>query len=463
MLCGGASAVTVEQTQVCMPQIDVYMYEDDNDLAGVDKADITATLNGEPLNVRDFGKSEQGIFYVYMLDVSASIPAAHFAAAKQAVLDAWTRLRDQDSLALITFGNDVTLRLEGGESRSKVSETLDSLQNTDKNTKFFNAMDALIELVLKTEDMRRVAVVISDGIDDTDAGMTQEELENKLVRTGVSVSAMCIDTVSQAAMNQFGDFIRLSGGELYAFGPDSADSVLDTMLDRLDGGWHLELDAPTNIASGKEEPLSIDFGGGKTVDIPITPERWTPDDTPPRVDSVRYESDSNSFVVTFSEPVSGGDDAGAYALTDETGASVGIARIVAEDGKTCRLMLSDPLREDATLTLTVSGLRDVSMEQNEMVGYSETVRSGAAAPEQTGEAAGEMPVGPLVETSTLIIIGAAALLVVAAIVTIIVLSSKKAGGKKDKERKNQKDKPDSVKSTATFMFLNKDEKKDGKK
>jgi hypothetical protein len=79
-------------------------------------------------------------------------------------------------------------------------------------------MDALIELVLQTEDMRRVAVVISDGIDDTDAGMTQEELEDKLVRTGVSVSAMCIDTASEANTESFGDFIRLSGGELYVFG-----------------------------------------------------------------------------------------------------------------------------------------------------------------------------------------------------------------------------------------------------
>jgi hypothetical protein len=59
-----------------------------------------------------------------MLDVSASIPAAHFSAAKAAVLDAWSRLRAQDSLALLTFGNDVTLLLEGGESQPRSRKRL---------------------------------------------------------------------------------------------------------------------------------------------------------------------------------------------------------------------------------------------------------------------------------------------------------------------------------------------------
>ncbi|NCC68911.1 MAG: VWA domain-containing protein, partial [Clostridia bacterium] len=410
--------------------------------------------------VKGLTRSEQGIFYVYMLDVSASIPEAHFSAAKAAVLDAWSRLREQDSLALITFGNEVTLLLEGGESRSKVTETIDSLRNTDNSTKFYNAMDSLIELVLQTKDMRRVAVVISDGIDDTDAGMTQEELEEKLVRTGVSVSAMCIDTTSEAVVGSFGDFIRLSGGELFVFGPSDAGSVLNELLDRLSGGWLLSLEAPTNIVSGEEETLSVDFGGAASLEVQVVPERWTPDDKPPRVEDVDYSAESNAFIVTFSEAVTGADNAGAYVLTDQNGAAFPISAVEVTGGFSCRLDLAGPMPEEGSLTLTISGLADVSMEQNEMYKYSEIVWSGEVAPVQSPENASEAEEEPLVEMSTMIIIGTAVLLVAAALLIILKMSSKKSAVQKVKKPKKHKDEADPVKSTATFMFLGneKDEK-----
>lgn len=460
LLCSGTLAVTVEQIQVCMPDVDVYIYSDGNDLSVVSEADIVADLEGEPLAVKDFSRSEQGIFYVYMLDVSASIPEAHFAAAKAAVMDAWSRLRAQDSLALITFGNDVTLLLEGGESRAKVTETIDALENTDHNTKFYNAMDVLVDLVLQTKDMRRVAVVISDGIDDTDAGMTQEELEGKLIRTGVSVSALCIDTTSEAGVEKFGDFIRLSGGELYVFGPSDAGSVLDELIDRLSGGWLLSLEAPTNIASGEEGTLSVDFGGVDSLEIQVVPERWTPDEKPPRVEDVDYSADGNVFVVTFSEPVTGLLSEDAYALTDENSAAFPILAVEGIDDASCRLILSGPLPETGAITLTVSGLKDVSMEQNEMYQYSDVVWSAAATVAQSPENTVEAEEEPLIEMGTIIIIGAAILIVAAALLVILKLSSKKGGEKKEKKPKKQKDKAEPIKSTATFMFLsdNQDDK-----
>lgn len=463
MLLGtGALAVSVEQTQLCMPEIDVYLYEDGNDLSEVTADDITATLDGEPLGVRDFGKGEQGIFYVYMLDVSASIPEAHFSAAKAAVLNAWTRLRSQDRLALITFGNEVTMLLKGGESGTQVTETIDALHNSDKNTKFYNAMDALIELVVNTEDMRRVAVVISDGIDDTDAGMTQQELEEKLVRTGVSVSAMCIDTTSAQSIQKFTDFIRLSGGELYVFGPDNAETVLDTLLDRLDGGWLLSLEAPTNMASGKEAQLAINFGGVSSVTLAVTPERWTPDVKRPRVKSVEYDQALNAFIVTFSEAVTGAGDAANYVLTDGNGGTAEIRAAEAVEDTVCRLRLAAQPPENTTLTLGIGGISDVSMEQNALYQYSEIVWSGTAAAEPAAAAAPGTAEEPILGKSTILIIGIIMVLAAAAVTAILKLSIKKTVNYKGKQSKNKKEnkkesKTDATKSTAKFMFLNEDE------
>lgn len=119
-----------------------------------------------------------------MLDVSSSMPSAHFRAAKQAVLDVYTGLSSRDKLAVITFGNDVALLLDGGESTDEVRAALESLAARDDSTMFNDAIGVLVDTATAVDEMRRVAVVISDGLDDTDAGISQGELELLLQHSG---------------------------------------------------------------------------------------------------------------------------------------------------------------------------------------------------------------------------------------------------------------------------------------
>jgi hypothetical protein len=458
LLCMGALALSIEQTQVKMPGIDVYLYQDGNELSELSPSEVTAALDGVPLAVRGLGRSEQGIFYVYMLDVSASIPAPHFYAARDAVAAAYERLRPQDRMALLTFGSEVTPLLRGDESREEVMAALESLQNRDSSTKFYNAMDALVDLVSQTSEMRRVAVVISDGIDDTDAGMTQEELETKLRQTGVSVSAMCLDSAPEAVVHKLRDFIHISGGELYLFGAGDASDVLANLLGRLEGGWLLRLEAPNNLAKGNVAELSITLSGGEAVSSDVKLDDWVPDNTRPRVTGAVYDGASNTLLVSFSEPVTGADSLTSYALTGADGTALPIDRAeLLEDGS-CRLHIAPgALPETGDVTLTVSGLRDVSMEENELYRYSEVVIAGAQAQESAPSAAPAAETlrdEPLLDVRTLVFFGAAGLLLAAGAAALIVRSVRGNAGKKRRPEKEDKKKPreKEEKPTATFMF-----------
>jgi len=461
LLSMGALALSIEQTQVKMPGIDVYLYQDGEELSELSPSEVTAALDGAPLAVRGLGRSEQEIFYVYMLDVSASIPAPHFNAARDAVAAAYERLRPQDKMALLTFGSEVTLRLRGDESREEVLAALESLQNRDNNTKFYNAMDALVDLVSQTSEMRRVAVVISDGIDDTDAGMTQEELETKLRQTGVSVSAMCLDSAPEAVVHKFRDFIQFSGGELYPFGAGDASDVLARLLGRLEGGWLLRLEAPNNLARGNVAELSITLPGGETVSSDVKLDDWVPDNTRPRVTGAVYDGASNTLLVSFSEPVAGADSLAAYALTGADGTVLPIESAeLLEDGS-CRLHIAPgAVPEAGDVTLTVGGLRDVSMEENELYRFSEVViardQAQESAPSAAPAAAETVPDEPLLDVKTLVFFGVAAALLVAGAAALLVRSvrgnaakkrrpEKEKGGKKKPREKEEK-------PTATFMF-----------
>lgn len=456
LLSVSALAATAEQVQITMPNIDLYFYADGTDLSAIGADEIAATLGDVPLTVDNLTRDQQGVFYVYLLDISASMPKGHFDAVRQAIKDARAQLRSQDQMALISFGSDVQLLLHGGERTDEVAAVLDGLQNADHNTMFYSAMDALIKFLSETSDMRRVAVVVSDGIDDTDAGITQQELEDTLLKSGISVSALCIDTASAENQEQFERLLQISGGALYPFGADNAGTTLTTLLTRLSDGYLLELTAPNNLASDAAQLLRVDLGQDAVLEMTVKAENWVPDETPPAVVSATLNQSSGILTVKFSEAVAGADQPDCYILTADSGATISVTAPETEDGLRYTMQLAMPLPDDQ-ITLELSGITDVSMERNPLSTFQQVVKSAVQTPAEETQSVREEE--PLISTGTLLLLLGAVVLVIVAILVILRLSGG-AKQKKPKEKKQPKEKSEKVNSSATFVFMKDEQKKD---
>lgn len=456
-LSAPASALTVEQTQVNMPEIDVFLYEDGTSISDLSVRDITATLDGERLTAVSIKQSSQPILYVYMLDISGSIPAAHFAAAKDALLATCRNMGESDRLILLTFGNEVKVLLEGGESYDDVRTVLDSLQAKDQNTKFYDAMNKLIEIAYPVENMRRIAVVISDGIDDTDAGMTQEDLEALLTRCGISVSALCIDTSSEEHVERFRGFMHLTGGELYLFGPQTATAVLEDLVGRLDDGWHLTLSADSNVADGSTRTLSIDFGGQTRVETEVSLDKGTADTTPPEVLWAEYDRAAGRVTVAFNEAVRNADVLSHYELRANGGKAVPLSSVAYSDTDGWRAVLTpgEALRDNEVYTLTIAGLTDASQEANPLSATRKLYPSGGAGTASPAPTEAHAAQGDLLP---ILMLAAAAVLVVALLVLILFLVRRRnlpeLPSKTKQAKKEPKKEPDvpREKQTAKFVF-----------
>lgn len=380
VLCVSAGAISAEQIQVSLPRVTVYVHAEDADLSQLSKDQITATLGGKALETESFRLSDQGIFYIFMLDISRSIPESHFQAAKQAIEKICENLRPQDRLALISFGSSVTVLSAGDKSVSDTLSMLDALARTDNRTKFYDAMNTLVKTASQITDLRRIAVVVSDGIDDTDAGMSQGEMENVLKQSGIAVYALCTDAAAQADVDKFRSFIRLSGGELYPFAPDNAQSVLDQLVQKLGNVWMLQLLLSENLEALSSVPLHVDFGGLDEIDAQLEPDYWLPDQSPPYVTSVDADPAALSMVVSFSEPVKDADTPSCYQLTDQQGQTVEItdAAYVSSDRREVLLTIPS-LQTAGTYTLKISGPVDLSDNQNPLTPYQCTVSGESSA------------------------------------------------------------------------------------
>ncbi|WP_300025789.1 VWA domain-containing protein [Oscillibacter sp.] len=442
----------MEQAQALMPEMDVYLYDESKELPSCTPEDFQVQLEDLPLNVESLAPSEQGIFYFFMLDVSASIPQAHFEAAKKSIRNAYAAMRPQDQLSVITFGNEVSLLLSGSESRQQVYDALDALSCQDAHTKFYDAMDMLIETAGATENMRRVAVVISDGIDDTDAGMTQSELEQLLGRSGIAVYALAIDSAGEQTTQTFRSFIRLSGGELYSFGPANAESVAADLLGRIGTVWHLKLTADTNIADGQAHTLSIRLKDAAPVLTEVTTEHWVPDHKAPQVASLQAD-DAGAMTVQFSKPMLGLEDGAHFLLKNPSGQDFPVTVEQVASADTVKLLAAGLSKRDGW-TLTLSGLTDASMEKNplpvitlSLADGSETAAPGAAPQPQTAADTGDADAG----MTSVVLLGALLLGAVVCGICLLLLLRRRGAGK-GPSTPVKKRRTDDKQQTVRFLF-----------
>lgn len=412
--CTYAGAVSLEQVQSVMPRIDVFVHDGDTALDTLAAEDVSATLDGIPLQVESLLPSDQGIFYVFLLDISRSISESHLAAARDAVLRTYRQMGQSDQLALISFGNEVTTLLQGGESAAEVEAALDTIHSTDDNTRFYDAMNALVKTASSRSDMRRVAVVVSDGVDDTDVGMTQEELEMVLRQSGVAVYALAVDSADEAARNRFRDFINVSGGDLFSFSPEDMAQKLEELQLCIDQIWHLQLTAPSNTTDGQNHRLSIRFGELDTMDLDICPTQWVPDEIPPYPISVETAGDG-TVTVRFSEAMANAGDSGCYILKDLSGKAVHF--ILTTPANDCAVLHCQELTDPAGWTLELSGLTDASMEANSMAPCSLPLAKAVESP--VTEAASQQQAAKE-ELMRLLLIAVTVLVVITAVVAVLL-------------------------------------------
>ena len=432
LLCVGAGAIGVEQIQVSLPSVTVYVHAGDTDLNQLSPDRITATLGGKTLQVEGFRPSDQGIYYMFMLDISKSVPESHFQAAKQAIHKICAELRPQDRLALISFGSSVTVLSTGAEPVSGTLKKLDALTRTDSRTRFYDAMDTLVKTASRITDLRRIAVVVSDGIDDTEAGMSQGQMENVLKQSGIAVYALCTDAATQADQQKFRSFIRLSGGELYPFHGDSAQSVLDQLIQKLGNVWMLQLLLSGSWKPSSSVPLHVELGSLGEIDAELEPDYWQPDQSPPYVTDVNADPSALSITVSFSEPVKNADAFSCYRLTDQEGKAVKVtgAAYVSSDRRA--VLLTVPALQGAgACTLEISGPTDLSDSRNALIPYRSSVsfetsaQSGgapAASAPQDGTAAVDR------ELRNLLLAAAAAVVAVCVGIALILRNARPKTG-----------------------------------
>ncbi|MGN0242410.1 MAG: vWA domain-containing protein [Candidatus Weimeria sp.] len=294
-----AEKLSIEQVKLAPPDMDVYVRTSDNsDFSSVKPSDITADLSGHSYTVKSIeneGNTTDGVFYAFMLDVSASIPQDSLDAAVGAIREIANDMNSADKLAVITFGDKVNVVSDGSKPVKSTLQALKGIKADDQNTAFYSAMDSLIKVTKKAGDLRTVAVVFSDGVEDTKGDMTEDELIDTLKQSGVAVYAMQVGkNVTSTTTRHLKKFIKVTGGKVLEFNASNAKKTVKSLVGNLDSVYRLQLLADQDFDIEKNSKLTVKVKGYDTLTWTVNKTAWSVADGNPAIKKRDVKSDGSS-------------------------------------------------------------------------------------------------------------------------------------------------------------------------
>lgn len=304
-----AEKLSIEQVKLAPPDMDVYVHTSaDLNFDSVKPSDITADLDGQSYSVKSIeneGNSTEGVFYAFLLDVSASIPQDSLDAAVDAIKEIANDMNPADKLAVITFGDKVNVISDGSKPVNSTLKALKGIKADDQNTAFYSAMDSLIKVTKKAGDLRTVAVVFSDGVEDTKGDMTEAELIDTLKQSGVAVYAMQVGkNITADTTRHLKKFIKVTGGKVLEFNASNAQKTVKSLVGNLDSVYRLQLLANQDFDIKKDSKLTVKINGYDPLTWTVKKTAWEVADGNPAVKKRDMKSDGSSDKKQSSEQAS---------------------------------------------------------------------------------------------------------------------------------------------------------------
>jgi VWFA-related protein len=136
-------------------------------ISGLASDNFSASIGGQPATVDNVSAAvdaDASLAVVLAVDVSGSMAGDPLAEAQSAATDFVKGLSPQDSVAVVTFGDSVSVAQEFSTDKEAVTASLDGLQ-AGGNTALFEATSRAVAKAAESPSPRKVIILLSDGVD----------------------------------------------------------------------------------------------------------------------------------------------------------------------------------------------------------------------------------------------------------------------------------------------------------
>ena len=187
---GGAQAIQVQVEMVSLPV--VVTDPAGNHIRDLKKTDFQVFEDGVPQEIAGFAAVEEPISVALTLDTSGSTEF-QLDRIRQEAMRFVRLLREDDSIALVSFADDVKLLEPFNLYHKKNPEILRKLKPGGLSA-VYEAVWLSLEQVLKLEYGRKALVLFSDGVDNRSETVTEEETLDLARKTESTIYCIYFNT-----------------------------------------------------------------------------------------------------------------------------------------------------------------------------------------------------------------------------------------------------------------------------
>lgn len=240
----------------------------------IEREQFTVTVGEQPaklFGIERFSETGEGVGYIFLVDVSKSLRSRQLVQIKRA-LHLWVDgMRENDRAALITFGHEVQHELQFTDDHFKLFSTINLLATTDRETSLYHGLLEAISIGRsRGPDLpaRRAIVVFSDGIDDSVAGVSLDDVSRQIREYRVPIYSIGFATEplnerKREGLNVLSILARESGGYFVQGDANQLESAYQQQHERIDQAYRLRIDCPDCVADGKLQHLSVTWSDGE--------------------------------------------------------------------------------------------------------------------------------------------------------------------------------------------------------
>ena len=230
-------------------------------------ARISATIGSFPAQVRPprwFGEVNEGVGYIFLVDVSKSLRREQFQEMRAAI-DRWvSSLQPNDRVALISFGSSSQVEVDWTERFTQIRTSLNELGPTDDFTLLNQALADALELGQRKDASlpgRRAIVVLSDGRDEG-SGLALEDVLARVRNEPSPIYTIGFVPAGRANRERDLDVLRRlasnSGGSFFEASAATLTESYSRIRAAIQNVWVVDLVCPRCAADGDQYRIQID-------------------------------------------------------------------------------------------------------------------------------------------------------------------------------------------------------------
>ncbi|KJU84472.1 von Willebrand factor type A [Candidatus Magnetobacterium bavaricum] len=267
----------IEQANVQLPLIKVYSEILDKNMVAledVSKLTVTGSVGTNELKIEEitpFDKVDEGIAYIFLVDVSKSLKAKQFKEMQEAITGFISSMKEKDKAAILTFGKSVNVQVDFTPEKEKLTKSIKEMAPLDEQTQLYTGFIKAIELGRRNDGnlpSRRVIITLSDGEDDYAGGTTKDEVLDALKTDRIPIYSIGFYDPPSSAKKEdhlklLGELSRRSGGEYYKAGSVSFKDIYSNVHKKLQQTYVIKVKCEKCTGDGKDYRIQLNLTEGE--------------------------------------------------------------------------------------------------------------------------------------------------------------------------------------------------------